>query len=149
MPPDALLEKCRTKSQHRNVTPVRENKREFRVDNDAGITVATIKIDGCYITDNRRRCDYLFELGEPPHHALYVELKGKHIEEAYTQLEATLAYLAERHKGIPRRCYIIASRVPKTTTPKVQQLQRKLARLKVLLEIKTNKHIIKTSAYVG
>lgn len=119
------------------------------MDNDAGITVATIKIDGCYITDNRLRCDYLFELGEPPHYALYVELKGSDVGKAYAQLEATLGYFNQRHTGVPRTCYIIASRVPKTTTPKVQQLQRKLARLKVLLEIKTNKHTIKTSAYVG
>jgi hypothetical protein len=59
-----------------------------------GITVATIKIDGCYITDQRRRCDYLFELGEPTHHALYVELKGKDVESIRT-IGATLTYFSK------------------------------------------------------
>jgi hypothetical protein len=145
---ESLLEKCRTTSQHRYLS-VKENKREFRVDNDARLTVATIKIDGCYITDNRRRCDYLFELGEPPHHALYVELKGKNIEGAYEQLLATLTYFGQRHKGIKRLCYIIASRVPKTTTPKMQQLRAKLQQSNVSLEIKTNHHTSKTSEYVS
>lgn len=106
---------------------VEENGRAFRLNNRGRGQIKKVQVDGCLIDDKRPRCDYLFEIGEECHCAIYVELKGADIEHAFNQLVATMTYLAAEHKDVLRVCHIVASRVPRAG-PKVQALKVKMAR---------------------
>lgn len=116
---------------------VKERKCKFVLENPNGTLVRRVKVDGCLIVDERPRCDYLFEIGEPMTTARYVELKGHDIEKAVKQLAATLGYIKPRHDDLKRVCHVVAHRVPSGGTD-VQQLKVKFARAhKVPLEIDT------------
>lgn len=99
-----------------------ENGRTFRIRNAGRGKVAVVRVDGCLIRDGER-CDYLFELGDDRHCAVYVELKGADIAKAVRQLEATMAQLTERHRRATRVCHVVASRVPRAG-PAIQILKR-------------------------
>ncbi len=118
---------------------VSENKRKFTLVNPDCKSIEKIKVDGCLIDDNRERCDYLFEIDCPCELAIYLELKGRNIEKAYSQLVSTLGYLSSSHSSLKRECHIVASRVPRAG-PKVQELKAKLAKShKVKLVVHTIK----------
>ena len=110
-----MIEDCNSSNKNKIVS-VSENKRTFRINNKSLFTINKVEVDGCYISEGRK-CDFLFEIIEDEvKEVFYVELKGKHIEDAVEQLEATLKACLELHKTIPRSCYIVASRVPKAST---------------------------------
>ena len=110
-----MIEDCNSSNKNKIVF-VSENKRTFRINNKSLFTINKVEVDGCYISEGRK-CDFLFEIIEDDvKEVFYVELKGKHIEDAVEQLESTLKVCLELHKTIPRSCYIVASRVPKAST---------------------------------
>jgi hypothetical protein len=121
------------------VVVVSENNRKFTILNQDCKLIEKIKVDGCLIDDNRERCDYVFEIDSPCELAIYLELKGRNIEKAYSQLVSTLGYLSSSHASLKRECHIVASRVPRAG-PKVQELKAKLAKShKVQLFVHTTK----------
>jgi len=110
-----MIETCNSANKNKIVS-ISENRRTFRINNKSLFTINKVEVDGCYISEGRK-CDFLFEIIEDElKEVFYVELKGKHIEDAIEQLEATLKVCLELHKSVPRSCYIVASRVPKTST---------------------------------
>lgn len=111
-----------------------EHNRKLTIKNPSGKAVRKIKVDGCLITDSSKRCDYMFEILDNPvsdkiDDVIYLELKGRHIQEAYGQLVATIDRFIVEHRGAKKGCHIVASRVPKTG-PEVQQLKVKMLREK-------------------
>jgi hypothetical protein len=129
---------CRCTTNDKIVV-VSENNRKFTILNQDCKLIEKIKVDGCLIDDNRERCDYVFEIDSPCELAIYLELKGRNIEKAYSQLVSTLGYLSSSHASLKRECHIVASRVPKAG-PKVQELKAKLAKYhKVQLFVHTTK----------
>ena len=121
-----MIEECNDATTHKIVS-VSENKRTFKINNKSLFTINKVTVDGCYIEEGRK-CDYLFEiLDNELKEVFYVELKGKHIDDAVTQLEATLRHCFHLHKNIIRSCYIVASRVPKASTSS-QNLKREFKR---------------------
>ncbi len=126
-------EKCTTQSTNKLIT-ASENNRKLTIKNPSAKAVRKIKIDGCLIVDSSKRCDYMFEIidNSAPDKicsVIYVELKGRHIQEAYDQLVATIDRFIDDHRGIKKGCHIVASRVPKTG-PEVQQLKIEMLRKK-------------------
>ncbi|MDJ0529348.1 MAG: hypothetical protein PX634_29345, partial [Microcystis sp. M53600_WE12] len=87
------------------IVKVKENGKEFIVNNNSQKLVTKIKIDNCLIIEGKR-CDWLLEIDDPCSWALYIELKGKNIEQAYDQLLSTLnhSYLQKRHKESKKEC---------------------------------------------
>ena len=81
-----------------------------------------IKVDGCVITDNGSRCDFLILIYTESHQLTdqhFIELKGNKIEKAIEQLKNCF----ERFKKITfyrRYAYIVSSHVPRSST-KIQQ----------------------------
>jgi hypothetical protein len=120
------FKKC-TKSFSKKIIPITGNRMTFKILNPGKKRVNQVQVDGCLIDDNRIRCDYLFEINSPMSLVFYVELKGKNIEKALKQLEATIGYCKTRHNGLEKECYIVASRVPKEG-PKVQNIRKKFKR---------------------
>ena len=131
-----MIEVCNNPSQHKIVS-VSENRRVFRINNPSRLGINTVKVDGCYISEGKR-CDYLFEIiDDALRNVLYVELKGKHIEEAIEQLSATLHVCLSIHEHLPRHCYIVASRVPKASTSTQKYKKEFKRKYGVLLHIDT------------
>ena len=117
---------CNSLTANKIVT-VSENKRKFTIQNSSSLQINQVKVDGCYITSGSK-CDYLFEIINKNIIAVfYVELKGKNIEHAIKQLEATIIYCKSIHKDIKKECYIVASRVPKGSTS-AQNLKKEFKR---------------------
>lgn len=127
-----------------------ENGRKLTLNNPSERAVNKVTVDGCLFSnaDLARRCDYLFEiftLAKPKNieWVIYLELKGRHIEDAYAQLVATMDKFKSEHKGTRKECYIISSRVPHFG-PSVQQLNSKLIKDKqAKLVVKSNQaHVL-------
>jgi len=133
-----MIEKCNDKSDKSEVV-VRENGKTFRIINKSRLLINTVTIDGCYITKGRR-CDYLFEIVDKDiiKNVFYVELKGKDIEHAVTQLEATIKCCKQIHNELNREAFIVASRVPKSGTCTQVIKKRFLSNNGFLLYIDTN-----------
>lgn len=124
---------CTTQTTNKLIT-ASEHNRKLTIKNPSGKAVRKIKVDGCLIVDSGKRCDYMFEImdnaaSDKISSVIYLELKGRHIQEAYEQLVATIDRFIAEHYGIKKACHIVASRVPKTG-PEVQQLQVEMLRKK-------------------
>ena len=118
---------------------VSEKGKTFRLNNPNRRTILQVKVDGCLITGEHKRCDWLFvvplasEPHKPPKHRVcYVELKGKNIEKAYSQITSTIEHTKQQYDKFNKEAYIISSRVPRGG-PSIQTLQIKLMR-----DFKTN-----------
>jgi len=126
-------EKCTTQTTNKLIT-ASEHNRKLTIKNPSAKAVRKIKVDGCLIADSSKRCDYMFEIIDNPvsdkiDNVIYLELKGRHIQEAYGQLVATIDRFIVEHRGTKKACHIVASRVPRTG-PEVQQLQVEMLRKK-------------------
>lgn len=133
--------KCAHKSTYKIIT-AEENKRKLTIKNPSGKVIKKIQVDGCLPITSGKRCDYMFELGEPVAHVLYLELKGCDVEKAYEQLTATIDIFLTEHQGCKKECHIVASRVPRAGT-KVQQLKVKILKTKqARLIVSTNQAFI-------
>ncbi len=122
-----MITPCNSLTTNKIVT-VSENRRKFTIDNSSALSINRVQVDGCYITSGLK-CDYLFEIIDNNNiiKVFYVELKGKNIEHAIKQLTATVAHCKLIHKDIKRECYIVASRVPKSSTS-AQNLKKEFKR---------------------
>ena len=110
-----MITACNSLTANKIVT-VSEKGRKFTIQNSSSLEINKVKVDGCYITSGNK-CDYLFEIiNKNIIQVFYVELKGKDIEHAIKQLTATVAHCKLIHKEIKKECYIVASRVPKSST---------------------------------
>lgn len=85
----------------------KENKKEHRALNTDKDSVFQYKIDGNIIpsTSAEKRCDYLLE-NETKKTVYLIELKGKHMNEAVEQIEAT----AKKFKSL-LSTYVILPRI--------------------------------------
>lgn len=120
------FEGCTTHSVGKRVV-VREERSSFAIENPGKKQIGKITVDGCLINDARKRCDYVFEVGDPASRAIYVELKGKNIAKACEQLGATLGYLRVRHESVNRECRVVPWRNP-LSGPQTQELRREFWR---------------------
>jgi hypothetical protein len=141
------LEACTERNQHK-VVVAKEHGRVFTLHNNNGIWISKIRLDGCYFTSTNKSCDYLLELDQPISYALYIELKGSDVSKAYAQLDETIRHFSTRHGNLPRKCYIIATRVPKET-PTIANMKRRWAKQNIKIEIHTDHHTSKTSDYLS
>jgi len=131
-----MIKKCNEVSKNKIVT-ASENRRTFIINNKSRLTINKVTVDGCYISKGVK-CDYLFEIIDNEiKNVFYVELKGKDIEHALDQLETTLKHCISIHKKFDRSCYIVASRVPKTTTSTQKQKKEFKRKNGVMLYIDT------------
>ncbi|KAF5052761.1 hypothetical protein DSECCO2_405460 [anaerobic digester metagenome] len=133
-------EDCSETSSNKIIT-AEENRREFKINNPSKFKISKIAVDGCLIDDQRIRCDYLFEIFKIKDiltEVIYLELKGSDIDKAFRQICATLQYCKDRHNIANKKCFIVASRIPKSGTS-TQEYRKKMAILhKVPLQFATS-----------
>jgi hypothetical protein len=125
--------KCAEISTNKIIT-AKENSMRFNINNPSGKLVTKIKVDGCVITDDSKRCDYMFEITDIARsknicRVIYLELKGRHIQEAYVQLVTTIDRFIIEHRSCKKECHIVSSKVPMTAAD-VQQLKIKMLKNK-------------------
>ena len=115
-------EKCTSVVKDTRVV-VQENRSSFELVNEARHAIEKVKVDGCLITGDQERCDWLLVAKCNPDVAYFVELKGCDLKKAVSQLGATLNATKDRYKSTNRKCYAVTTRVPKQG-PSVQMLAR-------------------------
>lgn len=93
---------------------VEENKCKFKILNRSGYSIRKIQVDGCLIVDDREKCDWIVAIdNEKLLKAMYIELKGKKIDKAVSQLKSTLDITKDNFKKYDKECYVVTTRFPK------------------------------------
>ncbi|WP_128690256.1 hypothetical protein [Chromohalobacter israelensis] len=136
------FDKCTVRVSHKKIK-VEENRCSATVDNESGVEIKKVKIDGCLITGHEERCDWMFLHEEPEKHAHLIELKGKKIDKAVSQLKSTLGKLSRDLEGYKKTCYAITTTYPKHGPSTLQRKKEFKDQTKALLEIKNIKFTIK------
>lgn len=109
---------CVESVRHTDI-PVSEKGRTFRILNPERTTVLKVQVDGCLLIE-RQCCDYLFDVAKN-NTIYYVELKGKNINKAVSQLLSTAQHFKNTHRDRTKVFHVVSSRVP-GTTPQKQRL---------------------------
>jgi hypothetical protein len=109
------MENCRTKSCQK-LFVFEEKRSKLTLENVKEVESEIIKVDGCEISDQTARCDYLLTTEQLE---MYVELKGQDINHAIIQIESTIERLSTGNRA--KRAYIICARVP-MASPELQML---------------------------
>lgn len=126
---------------------VKENRREFRIVNNNRKKLLEVKVDGCLISIEGKRCDWLLiDIGS--NHAYFIELKGCEIKEAFKQLENTIRIISEPKNGyienefIRKSAYVICSRSPLLSTEIQNEKKNFKKKLKTELVIHETKYTV-------
>lgn len=99
------------------------SKCQFEILNTNAVEVYSTRVDGCLIVGHVEKCDYLIRTDKPDKVARLVELKGKKLDKAISQLEATLKNLPVEVSGYKLECYAVTTSTPKG---RVSNIKRKL-----------------------
>ena len=107
-----ILAKCVEYSDERKICVVSERGKTYRLNNESGFKVRTVKVDKCLQQiEGEKRCDYLMNINhEKLKRAIFIELKGGGLSDALKQLYATIIYLKEEFKGYRRDVRIVGSK---------------------------------------
>ncbi|ENN2390376.1 hypothetical protein [Vibrio alginolyticus] len=95
-----------------SIIKVSEKKSSFSIENKNRSDVKKLAVDGCLITDNRERCDWIIYQDTPKKQAFYVELKGCDVQKGISQLSATVKTTKAQFSDYKKECYLISTRVP-------------------------------------
>lgn len=99
------------------------SKCQFEILNPCEIKVYSTRVDGCLIRGHVEKCDYLVRTDTPHKIARLVELKGKKLDKAISQLETTLKNLPQEVREHKIECYAVTTSTPKG---RVSNIKRKL-----------------------
>lgn len=133
--------KCTTPTKDPLVV-VEENKSKLIVKNSKGRSLRKIQVDGCLISQDQEKCDWLVATTDIPLRALYIELKGCDVKKAASQLKNTIKLTEPSFKDYERECYAVTTRVPKHGTD-IRKLAIDFFRsTKVTLSVKNIQHSI-------
>lgn len=107
-----------------NIISCKENKCRFEVKASGNWKLEKIQIDGGIINDNEtERCDYAVtaQLDNIKHHFFYIELKGRDLLKAISQLESTIKKLPGQHQDFPNKyAHAVCSKIIPLTSSTAQ-----------------------------
>ncbi|WP_355660380.1 hypothetical protein [Halomonas salifodinae] len=107
---------CTEKSQHpKKVLRDKGSKSCFEIDNPSRREFTITRVDGCMIQGHVEKCDYMVGVHEEEEKGVLhlVELKGKKLDKAISQLESTLQRVPEEFERYRKLCYAITTVIPK------------------------------------
>lgn len=107
--------KCTT-STKAAIIVVEENHSKLAIKNPRKRSLNKIKVDGCLISQEHEKCDWLVATTDQPLRALYIELKGCDIKKAISQLKNTVRLTEASFRQHSKECYAVTTRVPKHGT---------------------------------
>jgi hypothetical protein len=136
----SIPEECFEMKGHTGASLVCEERgRKMVFKKPSGRVADKIRIDGCVIR-NKPACDYLVRDWLGRQH--FVELKGRHDEEALKQIEATIPLFVRRGSKKKFWCFVVTSGSSPASLPGIQsQILRIRKRWKYAeIKIRTNLH---------
>lgn len=96
----------------------KQSSAKLTIKNPEKRAIYEIKVDGCLISEDKIRCDYLIVLGDCSQY--YVELKSKsHIEHALKQISATIEFIQKNYPELHNgriKAVICSKKVPRVTS---------------------------------
>jgi hypothetical protein len=114
------------KSTKNPVIRLKENRSEIIFKNPERLEVCIVTVDNCAIQEGIR-CDYALTVDNLKEE-FYIELKGRDIEHALDQLEATIQIISSDPQKYPKTCFVISTRCPPRANTKIanrQQIMKK------------------------
>lgn len=127
-----------------SIIKVKENKASYSLVNDQRLRVGKVHVDGCLINDGER-CDYLFTIEEKNSNIL-IELKGKDVEKAITQIKASFLLFSKVMKGgFYGRIITSGTYAPVLESNESKRLKRLLLQTKGNLKFSTGSMVEKVS----
>jgi len=132
-----MIKKCNHITNKSEIVK-KENKRKAVLHNPSHIPINEVKVDGCLITQNNK-CDYLWEICYKKH-VIYIELKGKNLSHALTQIQQTIKHCITyyNHSNFKKTAVIVLSRYPQEDSS-IQNKKKQLKKQGIKLEVKNNK----------
>lgn len=127
------------KEEHKIITSdskivFEENSRKIIFENPCKVNYKKVHIDGVVINDDER-CDYLLT-SEDERKEYFVELKGKDVMKACSQLKNTITNVGEYTDD--RNSFVICTRVPPATDTGIQKQKKEFkSKLSSTLTIKS------------
>ena len=116
--------KCFKEKGHKGRMLVCEERRRRMVfRKPEGCAADKIQVDGCVLPQGPA-CDYLVRDWKGRHH--FVELKGKHDEEALKQIEATIPHFVPAGSKAAIWCFVVGSGSSPATLPGIQSRKRSI-----------------------
>lgn len=115
-----------------------ENNKKFELKTNS-ISFVRVKIDGGVEQNtSNKKCDYLVikELAEDIE--IFIELKGKKIQDAYDQITESYARYANTNEGIKHYAIIVTSHISPNERTKLQNVKLKLKKQNLEPYIKNN-----------
>lgn len=137
--------KCYKAKGHTGQTLVCEERRRRMVfRKPAGCTADKIQVDGCVLPQGPA-CDYLVRDWKGRHH--FIELKGKHDEEALKQIEATIPHFVAAGSDEKIWCFIVGSGSSPATLPGIQSRKRLIRKrwqnAEIIVRTNVHEHFLK------
>lgn len=130
-----MISNCNNCS-NQNIFVKREHKSEFRLKNSRNLWINEVKVDGCLIQGNQRRCDWLYEITcQQVSRVYYIELKGKHLQHALEQILETINYCEQHfgHGSCRRVACIVLSTYPQENST-IQNRKKTLRKKNIILK---------------
>ncbi|RAJ06575.1 hypothetical protein LX64_01702 [Chitinophaga skermanii] len=115
------MKNCKETSNNKVFT-FTERQSKLTLLNKDEVSSTKVHVDGCAISDNGVKCDYL-HLVEDKNLEIYIELKGQDLRQAMKQIERTISILGSKKQQQKLKSYIICSRSPLAST-EIQQYDR-------------------------
>ena len=136
----SIPEECFEAKGHTGVSLVCEERgRKMVFEKPRGRVADKIRIDGCVVR-NQTACDYLVRDWLGRQH--FVDLKGKHDEDALKQIEATIPLFIEHGSKKKFWCFVVTSGSSPASLPGIQsrmaRIHKRWKYAKIL--IRTNLH---------
>lgn len=121
------FEECSEVTKNKIVTVSdKKGKSKMYLDNPSKKSIQKIIVDGC-LNIPGKKCDYLIKIDNPLIE-IYIELKGRRIDEAIKQLENTMneIYKYNSKVKVKKFCYIIHTKCPL----KAQEMEKYIKKFK-------------------
>jgi hypothetical protein len=112
---------------------VEENKRKFILDNATAQQVCRIRIDGCVVDSQTKKCDFLVLVCESKE-AYFVELKGKDFISAVEQLTMTIQSFQRGWEVFPKQGVYARAVLSQSPPARAIETDGKVKKLKSLVK---------------
>ena len=125
---------------------LKENRSKIIFENPNRLEVCIVKVDGC-ATESGPRCDYALTV-DAMKEEFYIELKGRDVEHALDQIEATIKAISSDLRKQPKLCFIISTRCPPRSVTKIsnrQQVLKKKYNAKLIVKNTPHTYTIETA----
>lgn len=136
---------CRDICEKRKKTVTEENGRKHILLNPTESLIMRYRVDGCLISDEQSKCDFLISVGEigedGKSKVIYlIELKGADLRKAIEQIDRVVEYLNRMHvrsESVQARIILSKAPGPAINSTEEIRLKRKLHRLNGTLMYRT------------